>query len=185
MHPLSKRQTKSVLNSAHSGPEHTCAACDKPSATAPRERYQQLGSSRWKWMNCLRWLGGQVCCQTSSAASQCEPRCCQTVTLQGGATSTEVVVWLWNWCCLCFQCYLPGGIHNTGLRRCSWASGDLKLLMACQEPAACIPLQLIRPSTAYCISLLWRFAEWKSWNRWMWSDIHMSVWNSGQRSENM
>lgn len=34
MHPLSKRQTKSVLNSADPGPEHTRAACDEPTATA-------------------------------------------------------------------------------------------------------------------------------------------------------
>lgn len=34
MHPLSKGQTKPVLNSADPGTGHTCAACDEPTATA-------------------------------------------------------------------------------------------------------------------------------------------------------
>lgn len=39
------------------------------------------GGSGWA----VRWLGGQTCCQSSSATSQCEPRCWNPVTLQGGA----------------------------------------------------------------------------------------------------
>lgn len=34
LHPLSKEQTKSVLNSADPGSEHTRAACNEPIATA-------------------------------------------------------------------------------------------------------------------------------------------------------
>lgn len=109
--------------------------------SAPGERQRWLGSSRWKRMNCkvvrrTGLLSGQQC----SLPLQCEPRCWHPSDSAGWGnqgTSREVVEWPWNWCSLCFQCYLPGGIWNIGPRRCSWAPGNLKLLLACQEPSVC------------------------------------------------
>lgn len=118
------------------------------------------GGSGWT----IRWLGGQLCCQTSSAASPCEPRCWQPSDSAGWGnqgSSREVAVWLWNWCSPHFQCYLPGGIRNTGPRSAAepLETGSYHWLVKSQLSAAIIPLHRILYFT-HCRG----FARWKSWN---------------------
>lgn len=133
------------------------------------------GGSGWT----IRWLGGQLCCQTSSAASPCEPRCWQPSDSAGWGnqgSSREVAVWLWNWCSPHFQCYLPGGICNIGSRRCSWAPGDWKLSLACQEPALCCHYSPPQNTVFYPLQRLCSVEEleWGTWSQF--SSRMTSIW---------